>query len=161
SGSGSTSSLSTKSPVMGALTPPRPPPPPPSISELFDGWTSKSNGGPFGFGTESSRAGFTQQRSGVMGRESIQSEGIATQRGPGEGNYGGSSALNVNGGNSQRGQRNPNLSDAFLGSSLYYGGRDQYSDPSTARTEGYHGSKKDSMDDDTNSSKASRGNWWQ
>ena len=41
------------------------------------------------------------------------------------------------GSNSQKYQRNKsqNLSDAFLGSSLYYGGRDLYHDPSTAKEE--------------------------
>ena len=40
--------------------------------------------------------------------------------------------------NSQKYQssKSQNLSDAFLGSSLYYGGRDLYHDPSTVKTEG-------------------------
>ncbi|XP_057854811.1 uncharacterized protein LOC131064633 isoform X1 [Cryptomeria japonica] len=157
SGSGSKSSYSSKSPPMGA-------PPASSISELFDGCASKSSGGHFGFGTESSKVGFTQQRAGVMGRVSNQTEGTAIRRHSEEHDVG-SSARNMNGSNSQKGQSNHgksrSLSDAFLTSSLCYGGRDLYNDPSTAKPEGLHGFKEDNMDDETNTPKASRGNWWQ
>ncbi|XP_057854820.1 uncharacterized protein LOC131064636 isoform X3 [Cryptomeria japonica] len=102
----------------------------------------------------------------VMGRESNKTEGTATQRGHFEGHSVGNSARNMTGSNSQKYQsihgKSQSLSDAFLASSLYYGGRDLYHDPSTAKTEGVNGQlNKDNMDDDTNTSKASRGNWWQ
>ncbi|XP_057854818.2 uncharacterized protein LOC131064636 isoform X1 [Cryptomeria japonica] len=164
SGSGSTSSYSSKSHSIGP--PASPPRSSSSISELFDGWAPKSNGGLLGFGTESSKSGFAQQRPGVMGRESNKTEGTATQRGHFEGHSVGNSARNMTGSNSQKYQsihgKSQSLSDAFLASSLYYGGRDLYHDPSTAKTEGVNGQlNKDNMDDDTNTSKASRGNWWQ
>lgn len=171
-GSGSGSGRKSRSTTTSSA------PPRSSICDLFGAERSArgTGGGLFGsLGNSNTNSSsiFTRQtlEEETVGSESTNRNGTAAQRSSSLEHLVARASQGLNGSNSQKGQghsasphgMSQNVNDTFLGSSLYYGGPDLCFDPSTTKTDSLLGIKKDTTEDDTNSSNmgASRGNWWQ